>query len=231
MTPLSQEELQISAEINECPGWKINTSHRPNNAAEFWLRVRKLVLNSSRTLWQETDHRRVELLLLLLNPGDHSWPGVVTRFEKASLLTRVSQTMVLSDFLHDFTWSSRLCEEESALGAFAFERGTRKHTFPLESISMPRITRPDSWAVNNITNIRACLDSADSVWVLLLGLFHTRDSSDCRFWMKMICYEESEISSKLSETCICNWLKSWLRLDSSKTWDILESRELHLSRS
>lgn len=34
--------------------------------------------------------------------------------------------------------------------------------FLLDSISMPRITEPDSWAVNNITNIRACLDSAES---------------------------------------------------------------------
>lgn len=31
---------------------------------------------------------------------------------------------------------------------------------------MPRITPPDSWAVNNITNIRPCLDSAECVSAL-----------------------------------------------------------------
>lgn len=45
---------------------------------------------------------------------------------------------------------------------------------------MPRITQPDSWAVNNITNIRTCLDSAESVSVLL-GEFQI---PTCCNWLK-----------------------------------------------
>lgn len=45
---------------------------------------------------------------------------------------------------------------------------------------MPRITQPGSWAVNNITNIRACLDSAASVSALLRD-FQTLTRSN---WLK-----------------------------------------------
>ena len=71
---------------------------------------------------------------------------------------------------------------------------------------MPRITRPGSWAVNNITNIRACLDSAESVSELL-GPFQTMTCSHCGFLVKVMKvrlvwgeFNTSYFSSKLSET-------------------------------
>lgn len=61
-----------------------------------------------------------------------------------------------------------------------------KHTFPLEPISMPRITGPDYWAVNNITNIRACLDSAERVSVLL-GPYQTLTYSNFTWEVMKVC--------------------------------------------
>lgn len=92
------------------------------------------------------------------------WSGRRGRqIKNVNLLRRVSQ-MVASPAFVDINISFLCfnCEESARFLHFPWVR-RHKHTFPLESISMPRITRPDSWAVNNITNIRACLDSAE--WV------------------------------------------------------------------
>lgn len=103
------------------------------------------------------------------------------------------------------------CEDSAVFVHLPWVR-RHKHTFPLESISMPRITRPGSWAVNNITNIRACLDSAESVSELL-GPFQTVTCSNCGKVIKVYLvwgeFNTSHISSRLSETFYSWYFQRW----------------------
>lgn len=107
-------------------------SNNPNIAGEY-----KLCFKIAWPFWQETNLS-----------GNHLW-----RFKQ--LTSCVTNEIVTSHCVYIKHYSLYFnCEESAAFVCLPWVMSL-KHTFPLESVDLPRITLSDSWVVNNITNIRA----------------------------------------------------------------------------